>query len=112
MTYELELTGLDGSNPLGFLAALGTLAELSADPSTIYRMSWVTASGVWRPRLHTEQPLEASAVASRLAELLRGCAVSISEIGALLYQACDRKEGRTHGCGRGSSVWVCGLPRR
>ena len=42
----------------------------------------------------------------------RGCAVSISEIGALLYQACDRKEGRTHGCGRGSSVWVCGLPRR
>ena len=43
---------------------------------------------------------------------LRGCAVSISEIGALLYQACDRKEGRTHGCGRGSSVWVCGLPRR
>ena len=73
MTYELELTGLDGSNPLGFLAALGTLAELSADPSTIYRMSWVTASGVWRPRLHTEQPLEASAVASRLAELLRKC---------------------------------------
>ena len=44
--------------------------------------------------------------------LLRGCAVSISEIGAWLYQACDRKEGRTHGCGRGSSVWVCGLPRR
>jgi hypothetical protein len=71
MTYELELTGLDGSNPLGFLAALGTLAELSADPSTIYRMSWVAASGVWRPRLHTERPLEASAVATRLAELLR-----------------------------------------
>ena len=71
MSYELELSGLDGSNPLGFLAALGTLAELSADPSTIYRMSWVAASGVWRPRLHTEGPLEASAVATRLAELLR-----------------------------------------
>ena len=49
---------------------------------------------------------------AKLSEPLRGCAVSISEIGALLYQACDRKEGRTHGCGRGSSVWVCGLPRR
>ncbi|MEQ1825821.1 MAG: hypothetical protein ABL921_07730, partial [Pirellula sp.] len=71
MNYELELTGLDGSNPLGFLAALGTLAELSADPLTIYRMSWVVVSGVWRPRLHTERPLEASAVATRLAELLR-----------------------------------------
>ena len=71
MTYEIELSGLDGSNPLGFLAALGTLAELSADPSMTYRMSWGTMSGIWRPRLHTNSPLDASAVATRLAELLR-----------------------------------------
>ena len=57
-----------------------------------------------------EQPFLAEVPVSF--RVLRGCAVSISEIGALLYQACDRKEGRTHGCGRGSSVWVCGLPRR
>lgn len=47
--HELTLTGLDGSNPLGFLAALGTLACLP--PSA--RLRW-TLDGVWRPVLHSE----------------------------------------------------------
>jgi len=48
---ELELTGIDGSNPLGFLAAVGTLVtceRLCGDT----RLSWRYASGAWRPILH------------------------------------------------------------
>ncbi|NQT14363.1 MAG: hypothetical protein HQ582_16530 [Planctomycetes bacterium] len=41
----LLLPGLDGSNPLGFLAALGVLRTL--DPSS--RMKWVPAGGTWVP---------------------------------------------------------------
>jgi len=49
----LLLSGLDGSNPLGFLAALGTLRALSdAWPQRKIRMSWKIAMGAWRPTLH------------------------------------------------------------
>lgn len=43
----LLLPGLDGANPLGFLAALGVLRTL--DSST--RMKWVPAGGTWVPRV-------------------------------------------------------------
>lgn len=46
------LKGLDGSNPLAFLAALGTLRTvalaLSDEP---VKMSWEQQDGAWRPRL-------------------------------------------------------------
>lgn len=53
MSNTLVLTGLDGSNPLAFLAALGTLATLNwtncdDDP----RMDWTLESGAWRPRIY------------------------------------------------------------
>ena len=44
-TAGLLLPGLDGSNPLGFLAALGVLRTL--EPS--WRMKWVAAGGTWVP---------------------------------------------------------------
>lgn len=46
------LRGLDGSNPLAFLAALGTLRmlHLSMANETV-RMSWEEHEGAWRPRL-------------------------------------------------------------
>ncbi len=44
------LTGLDGSNPLAFLAALGTLCALE-DRGLTTRLSWENR-GVWRPVLH------------------------------------------------------------
>jgi hypothetical protein len=49
----LLLASLDGSNPLAFLAALGTLrvAHLS-DSAASVMMSWERISGCWRPRLH------------------------------------------------------------
>lgn len=46
------LTGLDGSNPLAFLAALGTLRCLTlAWPDRNVRMAWTQHAGAWRPRL-------------------------------------------------------------
>ena len=49
---EIELTGLDGSNLLGYLAALGTLRVLtSAEQERYVRMSWVDR-GYWVPVVH------------------------------------------------------------
>jgi len=51
----LLLPGLGGSNPLGFLAALGTLRLLDS-PS---RMKWVASGGTWVPMVSFDgQPLE------------------------------------------------------
>ena len=47
----LMLTGLDGSNPLGFLAALGVVAVLDAHGGGQHaRMSW-TCTDSWHPML-------------------------------------------------------------
>jgi len=49
------LKGLDGSNPLAFLAALGTLRTLTlALPDETVRMSWQQHEGAWRPVLSIE----------------------------------------------------------
>lgn len=46
----LMLNGLDGSNPLGFLAAVGVLQVVS-DSNKTARMQWVFAADGWRPML-------------------------------------------------------------
>src|SRR5689334_18027052 len=52
---EVVLLGLDGSNPLAFLAALGTFRTLTtAWPHCIVRMTWKVESGAWRPRVTAE----------------------------------------------------------
>ncbi len=51
------LRGLDGSNPLAFLAALGTLRTLTlALPGETVKMSWKESDGAWRPRVHCVLP--------------------------------------------------------
>jgi hypothetical protein len=46
------LKGLDGSNPLAFLASLGTLRTLGlALPDETVRMNWEQHDGAWRPRI-------------------------------------------------------------
>jgi hypothetical protein len=51
MTTELELTGLDGANPLAFLAAVGTLRTLTqAWPGRTVKMAWRLV-GKWMPFL-------------------------------------------------------------
>jgi hypothetical protein len=48
VTSEIELTGLDGTNPLGYLAALGVLRTLNGMPGAdAPRMRWTAAN--WRP---------------------------------------------------------------
>lgn len=48
----LVLTGLDGTTPLGFLAALGAMRVVSlADGHNPVRMSWEPSSGTWVARL-------------------------------------------------------------
>ena len=50
----LMLTGLDGANPLAFLAALGTLRGLTlAWPKRRVYLSWVPQDA-WRPCLHLD----------------------------------------------------------
>lgn len=71
MTHQIQLSGLDGSNPLAFLAALGTLRSLtSAFPDSGVRMSW-TATGAWRPVLHTNQPTSEDQLIEELDRQLR-----------------------------------------
>lgn len=49
----LILPGLDGANPLGFLAALGVFRVLDEprDPGNL-RMNWASSGGTWVPVLH------------------------------------------------------------
>ena len=49
-TEGLLLSGLDGSNPLGFLAAVGTLCILGQRVPGI-QLAWRSAHGSWRPLL-------------------------------------------------------------
>jgi hypothetical protein len=51
MNDELVLHALDASNPLAFLAALGTLRLLSLEAGPGVRMAWRRRDGFWRPAL-------------------------------------------------------------
>lgn len=52
------LRGLNGGNPLAFLAALGTLRSLSLAWSDIgVAMRWAESDGAWRPFLETTEAL-------------------------------------------------------
>ena len=72
MSHVLPLDGLNGANPLAFLAALGTLA-LTAQRTDLgeVRLGW-SRCGIWRPTLHTDALLTAQDLAARLADGLRG----------------------------------------
>ena len=52
MSYGILLRALDGSNPLAFLAALGTLRLVHlSKPEAGVRMCWERSAGPWRPRV-------------------------------------------------------------
>lgn len=71
--YELVLPAIDGANPLGFLAALGTAAVLSETDSTI-KLGW-RPNTHWTPYLESAHPIDAASVIKLLATSLRGKAV-------------------------------------
>lgn len=63
--------GLDGSNPLAFLAALGTLRTLSlALPDETVTMSWEQQEGAWRPRLWCSLASDGDALIETLKDIL------------------------------------------
>ncbi len=68
---ELILTGLDGSNPLAFLAALGVLRTLSvAWPECSVKMRWVKHGGAWRPAI-VNPPVGQEVFCQSLEKILR-----------------------------------------
>lgn len=69
--HEITLPGLDGANPLGFLAALGTWRTTdSLYPGT--RMHWKPIGGHWSPVLLTPKQIPEDEFANELhAELLK-----------------------------------------
>lgn len=68
----LVLAGLDGSNPVGYLASLGTLQTLTvACRSRAVTMSWSMMSGTWSPSIHGI-PGDRSLIAKTIADHL-GC---------------------------------------
>ena len=75
MTNEILLNGINGANPLGFLAAVGTLRVLSLDADAT-RLRWKKHENAWRPVLTIDTPLDENAFVDRLSTKL---ATSIPE---------------------------------
>ena len=83
MRREYALSGLDGGNLLGFLAAVGTLKAFSAlSPDADWRMRWTNETGPWHPMLSGATALEQDDLVTELAEHLAGAsnrALAIAE---------------------------------
>lgn len=57
--WTLELKAIDGSNPLGFLAALGAMRILSRrNPGASFRLHWAAVGGAWRPVLSADLQMD------------------------------------------------------
>ena len=112
---EIELTGLDGSNLLAYLAALGTLRVLtSAEPERYVRMSWVDC-GYWAPVIHASAAETPDELVELLGERVCGEAsaddawkigkdltLSCEEFGQAMREAVQRSG---HGC-RGTTDFL------
>ncbi len=73
MSEPLELSALDGANPLGFLAAIGTVALLSETDSSV-KIGWRPRAR-WMPFLFSPNQLEESKVLRCIGQKLRGAPV-------------------------------------
>ncbi len=80
---EFHLNGLDGSNPLGFLAAVGALKAVSdAWPNGEWKMRWSQDTGPWTPVLEGITAMDEEQLAEWLADSLKNAstrALSISK---------------------------------
>lgn len=79
MANETLLSGIDGANPLGFLAALGAWRTLTVDTDTT-RLHWTKHANAWRPILTTLEAIEPQALIQQLADGLarHGCESAFS----------------------------------
>jgi hypothetical protein len=67
----LELSGIDGANPLGFLAALGTLACCHAAGGVRTQLAWVRKP-TWTPVLHDPPDADPATLVETLLPHLAG----------------------------------------
>lgn len=75
MSHAIELSALDGTNPLGFLAALGTLIAARRAGESAAALGW-RRSRTWTPVLHGLSTDDREDLCARLAHELRGKEVS------------------------------------
>jgi len=66
----LSLRGLDGANPLAFLAALGVLRLATVPDEPRPRMRWAMREGRWTPLLSTGDQTDADLVLNRIGRRL------------------------------------------
>lgn len=71
---SFELSGPDGTNPLGFLAGVGTLVALHHSGLTEVRLEWRRAH-TWMPVLHGVEANDEEDLAAMVATALRGQSV-------------------------------------
>jgi len=74
-SHSIDLNGLDGANPLGFLAALGSLVVTRAAGESAARLRW-RRSRTWTPVLESLTAADRAQLCERLAGDLRGKKVS------------------------------------
>lgn len=87
---EFALKGLDGGNPLGFLAAVGALQSATAmEPAGDWRMWWQQGDGPWHPTLAGMTDLAADQLVECLADYLRNSDSDALEIGKNLTISPD-----------------------
>ena len=75
---SVELPGIDGANPLGFLAALGALVTIRQAGEKEARLRW-TLKRTWVPVLHGVSASDPGALSATIAAALRGRVVSIDD---------------------------------
>ncbi len=79
MTQDaFDLSGLDGTNPLGFLAAVGTLVVLARDGHPQSRLWW-KESTTWVPVLAGVPVVDEERLSQLVAHALAGAAVSADD---------------------------------
>jgi hypothetical protein len=83
MPQRFLLSGLDGANPLGFLAAVGLTRVLAGS-----RIGWEIAEAVWRPVLWTDAESE-EALCERVAQATRQEPPAIAILGKNLTVSLD-----------------------
>lgn len=91
--FSIVLKGIDGSNPLGFLAALGTLCALHAASHETVRLHW-TRGFLWQPVLSGLPELAQEDLAGIVADALRAeqrdeIAIGIAEEDTQKVIDCD-----------------------
>ena len=77
-TTEILLNGLDGGNPLGFLAAIGTAIVLK-DVYPGIRLGWKQKNGAWRPSL-SDCDSDEQKFSKNLLKSLKNTSMSIFDI--------------------------------